>query len=193
MDGTFRYTALRKRLDAVFQKITDETLSWAITGREAVRRDLSIASNLRTQHEQVLEAYKRNDTVTLDLNLVDNNPFEWELILFGRPMTNLDGGVFRIVIRLSPDFPEEHPRVTVETPIFHHRVSPKGILCYNARRKDDMKSHIEAIIDAIEEEEPAYDPRTLVNVEAAKLLWGPPEDRKIYNRKLRRSVQESTE
>jgi ubiquitin-conjugating enzyme E2 Z len=193
MDGTFQYSSLHKRLQAIFEKLLQETMSWAIAGQRAVQSELSIASNLRRQYEQILEAYRKNDAVTLDLNLVDDNPFEWQLVLFGRPMTNLDGGVFRITIRLSPNFPDEHPRVTFETPIFHHRVSPKGILCYDARRKDDMKSHIEAIIDAVEEEEPAYDPRTLVNLEAAKLLWGLPGDRKIYNRKLRRSVQESTE
>lgn len=193
MDGTFQYSSLLTRLQAIYEKITEETTSWAAAGKQAVLSDLSIASNLRRQHEQILENYKKNDAVTLDLDLVDDNPFEWSLVLFGRPMTNLDGGIFRITIHLSPKFPEEHPRVQFETPIFHHRVSPKGILCYDARRKDDMKSHIEAIIDAVEEEQPAYDPRTLVNLEAAKLLWGRPEDRKIYNRKLRRSVQESTE
>jgi len=60
-------------------------------------------------------------------------------------------------------------------------------------RKEDMRSHIEAIIKAVEEESPAYDPRTLVNLEAAKLYWGTSEERKVYDRRLRRTVQDSAE
>ncbi|ORY09471.1 ubiquitin-conjugating enzyme/RWD-like protein [Clohesyomyces aquaticus] len=193
MEGTFQYSSLKKRLQAIYDKLQEEALSWAEEGRVAVQKEMSIASNLQRQFEQIVENYKKNDAITLDLELVDKNPFVWQLVLFGRPMTNLDGGVFRILIYLSPKFPDVLPRIKFETPIFHHRVSPTGVLCYDAARKEDLRSHIEAIIEAIEEESPAYDPRTLVNPEAAKLFWGTPEDKKMYNRKLRRSVQDSTE
>lgn len=193
MEGTFQYTSLKKRLETIFQRLTDEALSWGAEGQLAVQKEMSIASNLQRQFEQIVEKYKRNDTITLDLELVDKNPFVWQLVLFGRPMTNLDGGVFRILIYISPKFPDVLPRVKFETPIFHHRVSPDGYICYNPVRKDDMGSHIEAIIEVIVEESPAYDPRTLVNIEAATLFWGQPDQKKLYNRKLRRTVQDSAE
>ncbi|KAF2270456.1 UBC-like protein [Lojkania enalia] len=193
MEGTFQYSSLKTRMEVIYDKLEKEAMSWADEGLAAVKKEMSIASNLQRQFEQIVENYKKNDAVTLDLELVDKNPFVWRLVLFGRPMTNLDGGMFRILIYISPKFPDILPRVKFETPIFHHRVSPTGVLCYEPTRKDDMRSHIEAIIEAIEEESPAYDPRTLVNPEAAKLFWGPPEDKKIYNRKLRRSVQDSAE
>jgi len=193
MEGTFQYTSLKKRLEIIYQKLNEEMEAWATEGQVAIQKEMSIASNLQRQYEQIVEAYKHNDSVTLDLELVDKNPFVWQLVLFGRPMTNLDGGMFRIKLYLSTKFPDVLPRIKFETPIFHHRVSKDGILCYNPYRKDDLKSHIEAIIEAVEEESPAYDPRTLVNPEAAKLFWGSPDEKKLYNRKLRRSVQESTE
>lgn len=193
MDGTYQYTDLRKRLVKIFEKLDEEVTGWEKEGSTAVQKETSIASNLQRQFEQIVEKYKQNEAVTLDLDLVDKNPFVWQLVLFGRPMTNLDGGMFRIMIYISPRFPDVLPRVKFATPIFHHRVSPDGILCYDASRKDDMRSHIEAIIAAIEEEAPAYDPRTLVNPEAAKLFWGADDARKMYNRRLRRSVQDSAE
>jgi len=193
MEGNFQYSSLKERIQVIFDKLNEEAISWAADGLEAVQKEASIASNLQRQFEQIVEKYKNNDAVTLDLDLVDKNPFVWQLVLFGRPMTNLDGGVFRIMINLSPKFPDVLPRVRFETPIFHHRVSPKGVLCYDAARKDDMRSHIEAIIEVIEEESPAYDPRTLVNLEAAKLFWGAADEKKAYNRRLRRSVQDSSE
>jgi ubiquitin-conjugating enzyme E2 Z len=193
MEGTFQYSNLKKRIEVIFEKLNEEASSWAAEGLVAVQSEMSIASNLQRQFEQIVENYKKNDAITLDLDLVDKNPFVWQLVLFGRPMTNLDGGVFRLIITLSPKFPDVLPRVKFETPIFHHRVSPNGVLCYDATRKDDMRSHIEAIIEAIEEESPAYDPRTLVNLEAARLFWGTPDEKKMYSRRLRRSVQDSSE
>ncbi|KAJ4345281.1 uncharacterized protein N0V89_011411 [Didymosphaeria variabile] len=193
MEGSFQYPQLKDRLQTILAKLDEETQIWATDGMRAVEKEMGIASNLQRQFEQIVENYKKNDAVTLDLDLVDKNPFVWRLVFFGRPMTNLDGGMFRIIIHLSPKFPDVLPRVKFDTPIFHHRVSPDGVLCYNATRKDDMRSHIEAIIEAIEEESPAYDPRTLVNLEAAKLFWGGPDEKKIYNRRLRRSAQDSAE
>jgi ubiquitin-conjugating enzyme E2 Z len=193
MEGSYQYTDLRKRLVSIFGKLNEEMSGWAIEGMVAVQKEMSIASNLQRQFEQIKEHYRINESVTIDLELVGKNPFVWQLVLFGRPMTNLDGGVFTILIYISPKFPDVLPRVKFATLLFHHRVSPDGILCYDAVRKDDMRSHVDAIIAAVEEESPAYDPRTLVSPEAAKLFWGTPEQKKMYNRRLRRSVQDSAE
>jgi Ubiquitin-protein ligase len=110
-------------------------------------------------------------------------------------MTNLDGGLFKIRISFSPRFPEEQPRIRFETRLFHHRIASDGTPCYvpPTNRREDVKAHIEAVIDSLEEENPPYDPRTIVRPEAFKLYWGSEEDRKMYNRRLRRSVQQSVE
>ena len=193
MDGTFQYPELKQRLETIRGALEKETESWAAEGLAAVQRELGIAANLQRQFEQIVEFYKKTDSVALDLELLDNNPFTWQLVLFGRPMTNLDGGLFYIKVRFSPRFPDEQPRVVFTTPLFHQRISKDGVLCYFPQRADDVKSHVDAIIAAIEEESPAYDPRTLVNPEAAKLFWGTPEDKKMYNRRLRRAVQRTSE
>ncbi|KAF2277521.1 UBC-like protein [Westerdykella ornata] len=193
MNGTFQYQALKKRLERIYEKLEEEKQQWIKEGKEAVQKESSKAVNLQRQFEQVVEAYKNQEMVNVELDLVDSNPFLWRLVLFGRPMTNLDGSMICVQIHLSPRFPEELPRAVMDPPIFHHRVSPKGIVCYHTRRVDDMGSHVNAIIQAIEEEAPAYDPRTLVNPEASRLLWGGPENKKIYNRRVRRSAEATME
>ncbi|KAK8186435.1 ubiquitin-conjugating enzyme/RWD-like protein [Phyllosticta citribraziliensis] len=193
MIGTFQYEKLLQRLQVIREAVEKETQGWVKEGADATSRELSIANNLQRQYEQVLEHFKRHDSMHLDLELVDKNPFVWQFVFFGPPMSNLDGGMFRITVYISPRFPDVQPRVKVETPLFHQRVSKDGVLCYVAKRPDDLRSHIEAVIEAIQEEHPAYDPRTLVNPEASRLFWGSPEDKKLYNRKLRRSVQDSAE
>jgi ubiquitin-conjugating enzyme E2 Z len=110
-------------------------------------------------------------------------------------MTNFDGGLFRIKMHISPRFPEEQPRVRFETKIFHHHIATDGTVCYtpDPLKKEDLKSHVEAIIGLLEEDDPAYDPRKTVNPEASRMYWGKAEDKKLYSRKLRRSVQDSME
>ncbi|OJD29826.1 ubiquitin-conjugating enzyme [Diplodia corticola] len=193
MSGTFNYEQLLKRLAVIRAAVDKETLGWAQEGLQAAKGELSIANNLQRQFEQVVEHFKRSESVHIDLELVDNNPFVWSFVLFGPPMSNLDGGMFRIFIYISTRFPDVQPRVKLENPIFHHRVSKDGVVCYTSRRPDDLRSHIEAIVDTIQEEHPAYDPRTLVHPEASRLFWGSADDKKQYNRKLRRSVQDSAE
>lgn len=193
MDGKFNYTELERRLRLIRKILDAETAHWAAEGRISKQKESGVAANLQRQFEQVVEAYKRDKAVTLDIELEDKNPFVWNLTYFGRPMTNLDGGLFRIKVFFSPRFPEEQPRARFDTPLFHHRIGADGTPCYTAKRVDDAKSHIEAIIEALEEVSPPYDPRTLVNPEASKLFWGSTDDKKVYNRKLRRSVQRSME
>ncbi|GIJ98205.1 hypothetical protein Aspvir_000320 [Aspergillus viridinutans] len=193
MRGHFNYPELRRRLIRVKEAILKEMCNWPIEGLEAKKQEASLAVSLQSQYEQIVEDFKHRHNFTVDLCLVHGNPFLWELIYFGRPMTQLDGGVFKIKIYLSPRFPDEQPRVVVEPELFHYRVSKDGTLCYFPKRTEEMRHHIEAIVEALEEESAPYDPRTTVNPEASKLFWGSPEDRKNYNRALRRSVQKSVE
>ncbi|KAK0754173.1 ubiquitin-conjugating enzyme/RWD-like protein [Schizothecium vesticola] len=194
MEGRFNYSELERRLRNIKKALDAETEGWATEGLVAKGKESTVAVNLQRQYEQVVESFKRSD-VPHNLELVDGNPFVWMVTYFGKPMTNLDGGLFRIKIHFSPRFPEDQPRVKFETRLFHHRISQDGTPCYFSApsRREDVKSHIDAIIDSLEEEQPSYDPRTLVHPEAFKLYWGSADDRKMYNRRLRRSVQQSLE
>ncbi|KAG7131349.1 Ubiquitin-conjugating enzyme E2 Z like protein [Verticillium longisporum] len=194
MEGKFNYTELERRLHNIKRAIDAELDDWAREGLDAKRRDTTVSVNLQHQFEQIIQNFKRRD-IPHDIQLEDHNPFVWVITYFGRPMTNLDGGLFKIKIHFSPRFPDEQPRVKFSTKIFHHRIALDGTACYspNPMRKEDVLTHIEAVIDNLEEEDPAYDPRTLVNLEANQLYWSGADGRRNYNRRLRRSVQQSTE
>ncbi|KAL8639296.1 MAG: hypothetical protein Q9228_003660 [Teloschistes exilis] len=193
MPGKFNYTELRRRLELIKKVLGLETEYWVKAGLVSQKNETSMAAGLRRLYERVSESYRRNDAVTMDIDLVDGNPFVWAMTYFGRPMTQLDGGMFHITMTISPRFPDEQPRVVFETPLFHHRITKTGVPCYFPSRPDEIPSHIEAIIHALEDTDPPYDPRTLVNPEASKLYWGTADEKKSYNRQLRRSVQRSME
>ncbi|KAF4465301.1 ubiquitin-conjugating enzyme [Fusarium albosuccineum] len=195
MDGKFNYTELERRIHAIKATIDAEPKTWAEEGLVAQERESTVAVNLQHQFEQVVESFKRGD-MPHNVLLENGNPFIWVITYFGPPMTNLDGGLFRIKMHFSPRFPDEQPRVKFETKIFHHHIAADGTACYtpNPMKKEDVRSHIEAIFTFLEDDEPAYDPRKIVNPEASKMYWGGgADDKKKYNRRLRRSVQQSME
>ncbi|KAG6008953.1 hypothetical protein E4U21_003503 [Claviceps maximensis] len=195
MDGKFNYPDLERRLRNIKAILDAEPGVWAKEGLEAAAKESTVAANLQHQYEQVVSYFKQYD-MPHDVTLEDGNPFVWVITYFGRPMTNFDGGLLRIRMNFSTRFPDEQPRVRFETKIFHHHVAADGTACYvpNPLKRDDVKSHIEAVISTLEEDEPAYDPRKIINPEATKLFWGQGKDgKKLYNRRLRRSVQQSIE
>lgn len=192
MTGRFDYADLKSRLITVKDKLMKETMQWTDEGLKAKKDDMSIASNLSLQYQQILKDFIERKYFSLDLSLVDGNPFTWDATYFGRPGAHLDGGVFNIIIHLSPWFPQKQPRVFFKTLIFHHHVFKNGILCYHTDRPGEMKHHIQTIVRTIEEESPPFDPRTTMSLEATKLFWGTPNERKKYYRALRRSVEDST-
>lgn len=193
MDGTFQYGQLGKRLVRLKEIINQETEDWAKEGLLAKQRDSSKAYGMQSQFNVVKHNQKNGGIPNIDIEMEDGNPFVWIMSYFGKPESNLDGGVFKIKITTSVRFPEEQPRVRVITPMYHHRVAKDGILCYTANKPEEMKNHIQMIVQAIEEESPPYDPRTIVNPDAAKLFFGSADDKKKYNRSQRRSAQDSLE
>ncbi|KOS20185.1 Ubiquitin-conjugating enzyme E2 Z [Escovopsis weberi] len=181
MDGSFNYTNLESRLYAIKAALDVEACTWVARGLMAMTNETTVAANLQHQFDQVTTYLKRGD-MPHSVALVDNNPFEWIITYFGRPMTNLDGGLFRIKLVFSQRFPHEQPRVRFETKIFHHHVAADGTACYspNPMKIEDVRSHIEAIFATLEDDEPAYDPRKIVNPEATKMFWGKkPDDKKM--------------
>jgi len=197
MSGTFAYTKLLARLNNIRDALSTECTTWTQLGAKQVETKTQLATQLAFQFTQLEYRYNKSsyDGSRLEISLPNKkNPFAWHLTLFGQSSTNLDSGVFNISFTIPPDFPTSWPRVYVETPIFHHRVSPStGALCYFPAKPEEIDSHLKAIIAAIEDVEPRFDPRAVVNPEAAKLLWGSEADKKTYFRKLRRSAQDSME
>lgn len=186
MAGRFNYPSLYTRLHVLKDALWAETLRWSVDW--TCEEKAGVVHCLQGQFEQITVALQTEKDFSMDLRLVDNNPFLWHLTYFGRPLTQLDGGVVNVKLHMSPRFPDEQPRVFVDPPIFHCRVSPTGVLCYTPERENSMQYHLNAIVQTLENE-PQFDPRKTVNPEASRLFWGEAADRRQYNRKLRQSFE----
>ena len=196
MEGKFDYKRLRTRVETIRTKLDEEIQVWKNVGARQVKEGGQLATQLAFQFKQLKNEWNEGkySGSRLEISLPQlENPFVWHLTLFGEPMTNLDGGIFNMKLHIPPNFPTAQPRLRVETPIFHQRVSSTGILCYFPEKEDEISAHLKAIVAAVEDQSPNYDPRAMVNPESFALYWGGEDKRKIYNRKLRRSAQESSE
>ncbi|KAJ5307039.1 hypothetical protein PENANT_c003G11818 [Penicillium antarcticum] len=190
MQGTWDYTKLKTRLESVQEQLMEEIHKWPTEGLALVKEDAGIAVKLMGQHEQIVTEMKSR-TQVMDLSLADGNPFVWRLTYAGRTESRLEGGIIKIKIFISPRHPVEQPRVFVESPLYHIRVSKMGVMIYLPARADEIRHHIDGIINTLENDNPPYNPLMTVNPEASALCWGTEVERRLYRRKLRASLEES--
>jgi ubiquitin-conjugating enzyme E2 Z len=188
MQGTWDYTDLKARLASVQGQLMQETHKWPVEGLALVKEDAGIAVKLMGQHEQIVAELKSQRQV-IDLSLADGNPFVWRLTYVGRTESRLEGGIIKIKIFISPRHPIEQPRVFVESPLYHIRVSKLGVMIYLPARADEIRHHIDGIINTLEDDNPPYNPLMTVNPEASALCWGTEVERRLYRRKLRASLE----
>jgi ubiquitin-conjugating enzyme E2 Z len=82
MEGKFLYSELERRLKFVKERLDHETASWAAEGKEMQGKESGVAANLQRQFEQTVEHYKTSQSVTIDIELVDGNPFLWRVVSY---------------------------------------------------------------------------------------------------------------
>ena len=67
---------------------------------------------------------------------MDNNIFMWEAIIFGPDDTPLEGGVFKLHLRFSEEYPQCPPHVKFQTSVFHPNVFTDGNICLDILRRE---------------------------------------------------------
>ncbi|EOD49354.1 Ubiquitin-conjugating enzyme E2 [Neofusicoccum parvum] len=145
------------------------------------------------------------DIPGISVGLMDNNVFEWEVML----MINDDckfygGGFFRARLSFPPEYPLLPPKMKFETPIFHPNIYPNGEVCISILHPPgDDKYGYES---ASERWSPVQTPETILlsvismlsspndespaNVEAGR-LWR--DDPKEFKKRVRKCVRDSLE
>lgn len=84
MDGKYNYDELERRLKNIKRELTNEVERWVKDGEIANKQDDAVAVNLRRQFEQCVAHFKK-ESVPLDIELVNGNPFNWRLVRTANP------------------------------------------------------------------------------------------------------------
>lgn len=64
----------------------------------------------------------------------ENNIYEWEATIIGPSDTPYEGGIFKLLISFTNEYPYRPPKVRFMTRIFHPNISPKGDICLDILR-----------------------------------------------------------
>ncbi|MCJ1444289.1 MAG: Ubiquitin-conjugating enzyme E2 15 [Stictis urceolatum] len=139
----------------------------------------------------------------ISCGLVDDNAFEWEVMLMISEECKFYGeGFFRAFLTFPPEYPLKPPKMKFETKIFHPNIYPDGTVCISILHPpEEDKYGYEAIS---ERWSPVQSPETILlsvismlgepndespaNIDAAR-MWR--EDPKGFRRKCRGCVRES--
>ncbi|CBY01728.1 Ubiquitin-conjugating enzyme E2 15 [Plenodomus lingam] len=141
----------------------------------------------------------------ISCGLVDNNVFEWEVMLMIDDDTKFyGGGFFRARLTFPEQYPLLPPKMRFETPIFHPNIYQNGDVCISILHPPEEDKY--GYESAAERWSPVQTPETILlsvismlsspndespaNVEAAR-LWR--NDTPEFKKRVRKCVRDSLE
>ncbi|KAJ3329180.1 Ubiquitin-conjugating enzyme E2 4 [Blyttiomyces sp. JEL0837] len=80
-----------------------------------------------------------NPSNTFSAGPTGDDMFKWEAQLFGPPNSSFKGGIFRVQLELSSDYPFKPPKVKFITKIYHPNVDDDGSICIGILKPDVWK------------------------------------------------------
>ncbi|CAD8150708.1 unnamed protein product [Paramecium octaurelia] len=119
----------------------------------------------------------------------DDNILLWEAVIFGPDQTIWDGGIFKLLLEFTEEYPLKPPNVIFKTKIFHPNVYADGKICLDILQNQWSPIYdVWAILTSIRSLLNDPNPDSPANSEAAKLYL---EDKITYFKRVEECVEES--
>ncbi|KAJ3096510.1 Ubiquitin-conjugating enzyme E2 4, partial [Phlyctochytrium planicorne] len=65
--------------------------------------------------------------------------FRWEVLLYGPAQSPYAGGVFKVAVEISTDYPFKPPKVKFTTKVYHPNIDDEGAVCMGLLKHDGWK------------------------------------------------------
>lgn len=120
-----------------------------------------------------------------------NDLMHWKGVIFGPEHTQWEGGIFKLELTFTTEYPMAPPHVKFTTPVFHPNIYKDGNICM-----DIMKSQwspafdVSALLLSIQSLLSDPNPNSAANGEAAELYA---EQRYAYDQRIAAVVEKSQE
>lgn len=120
---------------------------------------------------------------------LDNNVMAWQAVILGPDETVWEGGIFKLLLEFTEDYPNKPPAVKFVTRIFHPNVYADGKICLDILQNQWSPIYdVSAILTSIQSLLCDPNPASPANAEASQLYE---RDRREYNQRVRQIVEES--
>ncbi|CAH2066432.1 unnamed protein product [Thlaspi arvense] len=131
------------------------------------------------------------------------NIFLWNAVIFGPDDTPWDGGMFKLTLKFTEDYPNKPPTVRFVTRMFHPNIFADGNICLDILKKQwspvyDVSSLLTSIQSLLCDPDPYYyrlpsrsgnsNAKSPVDSEAARLFR---ENKREYNSRVKETVEQS--
>eukprot|EP00826_Nyctotherus_ovalis_P001744 TRINITY_DN10304_c0_g1_i2.p1 TRINITY_DN10304_c0_g1~~TRINITY_DN10304_c0_g1_i2.p1 ORF type:complete len:153 (-),score=41.92 TRINITY_DN10304_c0_g1_i2:101-559(-) len=119
----------------------------------------------------------------------ENNIMLWQAIIFGPDDTLWEGGVFKLIMEFSEDYPNKAPSVRFLTKLFHPNIYNDGKICLDILQNQWSPIYdMAAILTSIQSLLTDPNPNSPANGEAAKLYQ---ENQAEYIKRVKECVENS--
>ncbi|KAK9317805.1 ubiquitin-conjugating enzyme/RWD-like protein [Lipomyces starkeyi] len=151
-----------------------------------------------------LREISRNGIPGISAGLVDDNIYQWEVLLIGPDDTLYEGGFFKARLSFPEEYPLQPPKMRFETAMWHPNVYQDGNVCISILHPPGEDKY--GYEDAGERWLPVHSPETILlsviamlsspnpdspaNIDAARELR---EDYPTFKKRVRKLVRESAE
>mmetsp|Transcript_6665 Transcript_6665/g.6227 ORF Transcript_6665/g.6227 Transcript_6665/m.6227 type:complete len:144 (-) Transcript_6665:71-502(-) len=113
----------------------------------------------------------------------ENNMLEWYAVILGPDDTDWEGGLFKLSLEFTEEYPNKPPSVKFNTPMYHPNIYNNGKICLDILQKEWTAVYdVSAVLVSIQQLLTDPNPDSPANSEAAKLFV---DDREAYNDKVR--------
>jgi ubiquitin-conjugating enzyme E2 A len=120
---------------------------------------------------------------------LDNNVMVWQAVILGPDDTVWEGGIFKLLLEFTEDYPNKSPAVKFVSRIFHPNVYADGKICLDILQNQWSPIYdVGAILTSIQSLLCDPNPASPANAEASQLYE---RDRREYNQRVKQIVEES--
>lgn len=137
-----------------------------------------------------LKAFNQDDdNETLFAAPHDNNIMIWDCVMFGPEHSLWEGGIFKMTVTFSEDYPNKPPKIIMKTPVFHPNFYANGLICLdilNTQWSPVFDAH--AVLKSIQSLLTDPNPSSPANFQAAQLYRNNIQE---YNKKVKECVENS--
>ena len=115
--------------------------------------------------------------------------FVWDAIILGPAGTVWEGGIFRLLLEFSEEYPNKPPKVKFLTKMFHPNIYNDGRLCLDILNTNWSPVYdVSSILTSIQSLLSDPNPNSPANLEAATMLKN---DYQGYCERIKQAVQDS--